>query len=228
MIMAYRRRTAPMSRDRLWFTPWFRNEGRKHWPIYQPRKRRFISQSAKVRYQDANAKYYVQAMEMFTKSGAIKGLEFLMPFLDRDLIQYLIQIPGEKTAPGGVHRGMLRAAMRGILPGEIATRRTKGSFTSIENQILRQQYGEISKFFASNDLLSREGYVDGEALKSTLADLPQAVPEYGCRLTWDLADLLAFDEWVRQFIRPEAKVATWDVTENYDRKTEAEVQGTEA
>jgi asparagine synthase (glutamine-hydrolysing) len=207
LIMAYRRRTAPMNRDRPWFTQWFRNEGRKHWPIYRPRKRRFISQSAKVRYQDANAKYYVQAMEIFTKSGARKGMEFLIPFLDRDLIQYLIQIPGEKTAPSGVHRGMLRLAMQGILPEEIASRRTKGSFTSIENQIVRQNYDEISKFFASNDLLSREGYVDGEVLKSTLADLPQAVPEYGCRLTWDLADLLAFNEWVRQFFRPEAKVA---------------------
>ncbi len=205
LIMAYRRRTAPLNRDRPWFTQSFRTEGRKHWPVYRPRKRRFVSQSAKVRYQDSNAKYYVQAMEIFTKSGARKGMEFLIPFLDRDLIQYLMQIPGEKTAPGGVHRGMLRMAMRGILPDEIATRRTKGSFTSIENQIVRQNYDEIFKFFASNDLLSKEGYVDGEALKSTLADLPQAVPEYGCRLTWDLADLLAFDEWMRQFIRSEAR-----------------------
>jgi hypothetical protein len=32
--------------------------------------------------------------------------------------------------------------------------------------------------------------------------LPKAVPEYGCRLTWDLSDLLALDEWMRQFIPP--------------------------
>jgi asparagine synthetase B (glutamine-hydrolysing) len=202
MIMAYRRRTTPMNRDRRWFTEWFRTEGRKQWPIYQPRKARFVSQSAKVRYQDCGAKYYVQAMEMYNKSGAIKGLEFLLPFLDRDLLQYLIQIPGEKIAPNGVHRGLLREAMRGILPDEIVTRRSKGSFTSIENQMLAQQYQEITNFFASNDLLMREGYVDGEALKSTLAELPKAVPEYGCRLTWDLSDLLALDEWMRQFIPP--------------------------
>lgn len=202
MIMALRRRTTPMNRDQRWFTEWFRGEGRKQWPIYQPRKARFVSQSAKVRYQDCGAKYYVQAMEMYNKSGAVKGLEFLLPFLDRDLLQYLIQIPGEQIAPNGVHRGLLREAMRGILPDEIVTRRSKGSFTSIENQMLAQQYQEITNFFASNDLLMREGYVDGEALKSTLAELPKAVPEYGCRLTWDLSDLLAFDEWLRQFIRP--------------------------
>ena len=210
MIMAYRRRKVTMSRDQRWYTESFRNEGRKHWPVYQPRKRRFISQSAKVRYQDCSAKYYVQAMEMYTKSGASQGMEFILPFLDRDLLQYLIQIPGEKIAPKGVHRGMLRAAMQGILPVEIASRRTKGSFTSIENETLSRQYEEISKFFASNDLLRKEGYVDGEALKSTLADLPRAVPEYGCRLTWDLSDLLAFDEWMRQFIRPEANAAKFE------------------
>jgi len=201
MVMAYRRKTAPMNRDQRWFTQAFRDEGRKRWPVYQPRKARFISQSAKVRYEDCAAKYYVQAMEMYNKSGASRGLEFLLPFLDRDLIQYLMQVPGEKIAPKGVHRGLLREAMRGILPEEIARRRSKGSFTSLENQMLAQQYGEITKFFACNDLLERHGYVNGEALKSTLADLPKAMPEYGCRLTWDLSDLLAFDEWLRQFIQ---------------------------
>lgn len=202
MIMAYRRRTAPINRDQRWFTEWFRNEGRKQWPIYRPRRARFVSHSAKARYEDCGAKYYLQAMEMYNKSGASKQLEFLLPFLDRDVLQFLIQIPGEQIALNGVHRGLLRVAMRGILPQEIATRRSKGNFTSIENQMLAQQYQEISNFFASNDLLTREGYVDGEALKSTLAELPKAVPEYGCRLTWDLSDLLAFAEWVRQFIPP--------------------------
>src|SRR5262249_28105632 len=121
---------------------------------------------------------------------------------DRDLLQYLIQIPGDQIAPNGVHRGLLRKAMRGILPEEIAHRRSKGNFTSIENEMVAQQYAEITNFFASNDLLIKEGYVDGEALKSTLAELPKAVPEYGCRLTWDLSDLLAFAEWLRQFIQP--------------------------
>jgi hypothetical protein len=92
--------------------------------------------------------------------------------------------------------------MQGILPEEIATRRSKGNFTSIETEMLARQYEEIANFFASNDLLMRDGFVDGEALKSTLAELPKAVPEYGCRLTWDLSDLLAFDEWLRQFIAP--------------------------
>jgi hypothetical protein len=96
----------------------------------------------------------------------------------------------------------MRAAMRGILPQEIAQRRSKGNFTSIQNHMMAQQYSEITNFFACNDLLVREGYVDGEALKSTLAELPKAVPEYGCRVTWDLSDLLAFAEWLRQFIQP--------------------------
>jgi len=216
MIMAYRRKTAPMNREQRWFTEWFRNEGRKQWQIYKPRKARFVSQSAKSRYEDCGAKYYLQAMEMYNKSGASKQLEFLLPFLDRDLLQYLIQIPGDQIAPHGVHRGLLRAAMQGILPEEIATRRSKGNFTSIENEMVAQQYAEISNFFACNDVLVREGYVDGEALKSTLAELPKAVPEYGCRLTWDLSDLLAFAEWLRQFIQPVNSQGATHLAQNGD------------
>jgi asparagine synthase (glutamine-hydrolysing) len=112
MIMAYRRKTAPMNREQRWFTEWFRNEGRKQWQIYKPRKARFVSQSAKSRYEDCGAKYYLQAMEMYNKSGASKQLEFLLPFLDRDLLQYLIQIPGDQIAPHGVHRGLYERRCR--------------------------------------------------------------------------------------------------------------------
>jgi asparagine synthase (glutamine-hydrolysing) len=204
MIIAYRRRTAPMHRDQPWFTPWFRDEARKKWPIYRPLPKRFVSQTAKLRYLEAHAKLYQQSMEIFSKIGTAAGVDYLFPFLDRDLLQFMMRIPGEKTAPGGVHRGLMREAMRGTLPEEIRTRRTKANVTFAARNVLQRQYTEIVDFFANNHTLAEQGYIDAQELQSTLAKIQKTMPQYGGNLIWDISDLLAFDEWLRQFILDQA------------------------
>ena len=57
------------------------------------------------------------------KLAASVGIEAVTPFLDRDLIAYLMAIPGEVQNRGGVPRALLREAMRGIVPDEILARR---------------------------------------------------------------------------------------------------------
>jgi asparagine synthase (glutamine-hydrolysing) len=57
------------------------------------------------------------------KLAAGHGLESVTPFLDRDVIAYLMSIPGEMVNHDGVPRALLRDAMRGIVP-DVVLRRT--------------------------------------------------------------------------------------------------------
>jgi hypothetical protein len=57
------------------------------------------------------------------KSVAGYALESVSPFLDRDVIAFLMSIPGDVQTRGGVPRALLRDAMRGIVPDAILRRR---------------------------------------------------------------------------------------------------------
>jgi asparagine synthase (glutamine-hydrolysing) len=209
LLMAYRKQTAPMFRDQAWYTRRFRDEARRSWPVYRPKKKKFVSRSANLRYIEARAQFYIQTMEFYDKQAASHGTEHLSPYLDRDVLQFLMQIPGEMIGVDGVPRAIIRRAMEGILPVEIARRHTKGDFTSIQNEMVSRHYQEIVKWFSGKNLVVEEGFVSQEGLESTLAEIPKHMTEYeGCRMTWDLTDLMAFEEWMRQFIRPETRSAT--------------------
>ena len=54
------------------------------------------------------------------------GMEHVTPFLDRDVIAYLMSIPGEILNQGGVPRALLRQAMTGIVPSPILGRQMAG------------------------------------------------------------------------------------------------------
>ena len=67
-------------------------------------------------------------------SGASSvGLDDRASFLDRDLIAYVMSVPGEVMAHGGSVRGLHRDAMTGILPEMIRDRRDKGDATAFTN-----------------------------------------------------------------------------------------------
>jgi asparagine synthase (glutamine-hydrolysing) len=57
------------------------------------------------------------------KLAAGWGIESLTPFLDRDVVAFLMSIPGEIQNRDGVPRALLRDAMRGIVPDPILRRR---------------------------------------------------------------------------------------------------------
>jgi len=48
------------------------------------------------------------------------------PFLDRDLVEFIFSIPADQLLRPGQRRSLMRRSLAGILPPEIAQRRTKG------------------------------------------------------------------------------------------------------
>ena len=81
------------------------------------------SAHARAIHQTVRAKAHRLQFEADAKLAASCGVARTTPFLDRDLIAYLMAVPGEIQNRGGVPRALLRDAMRGIVPDVILARR---------------------------------------------------------------------------------------------------------
>ncbi len=199
LIAMVRAKTQKISKDELWFTEQFRKLAAESLARYYPPKAKFASMHARGMYEDVRAKYYVQAMELHNKAGAAASVDMTLPVLDRDLLLFLMSIPGEVVTEHGVHRGLLRKAMHGILPAEIIERRTKANYTHLENQMMQRQYDDVCGFFSDDSEVHARGYVDAKSLRSELLLLSGKIEGRGCRAAWSLGDLMGLEIWLQEF-----------------------------
>jgi len=84
---------------------------------------RYASAHARNLYQLVHRSSHRLQIEADEKVAARFGVERTLPFLDRDVVSYLMSIPGEIQTRNGVPRALLRDAMRGIVPDPILERR---------------------------------------------------------------------------------------------------------
>ncbi|MEM7004598.1 MAG: asparagine synthase-related protein [Pseudomonadota bacterium] len=69
-----------------------------------------------------------QTLEVLSWAGRQEGVELRCPFYDKRLIEFCVSLPGsEKIAPDAT-RALLRRALHGILPNEVALRRDKKDY----------------------------------------------------------------------------------------------------
>jgi asparagine synthase (glutamine-hydrolysing) len=84
---------------------------------------RYSTAHARNLYQAARAKPYRVRIEADEKMAARYQIERPTPFLDRDVIAFLMGIPGDIQTRHGVPRALLRDAMHGTVPEAILARR---------------------------------------------------------------------------------------------------------
>jgi len=187
-------------RPKSWFAPSFLQTALKHRYRLATLDGPFHSAHAHAVYIEARSKYQVQCMEWNSKVGARYGLEAAFPFLDRDLIAFLMAIPGEMHAPDGVPRALLRQAMRGILPDSIRARTWKSDFSSFVSQGLSDDADEILRTMTSDCLGVRFGFLDGDKLAPELTRLAESLNGADCTDSWDLADTYGLEVWLQVFL----------------------------
>lgn len=159
----------------------------------------FHSAHAQSIYLEARSKYHVQCLEWNNKVGALHGLDVSFPFLDRDLLGFLIAAPGEWQNRDGVPRALLREAMRGILPDAVRARKWKADFSGVVNRGVAADADRIADRLSNDSLAARLGYVDAARLRPRLAELRS--PNDGtCVVTWDIADLYGLELWLQRFV----------------------------
>jgi asparagine synthase (glutamine-hydrolysing) len=160
----------------------------------------FHSAQARCIYLEARSKYHVQCMEWNNKVGAMHGLDMAFPFLDRDLLAFMMATPGEIQNQDGVPRALLRAAMRGILPDRVRLRQSKAEFTAVINGGVARDADAISKALSPDSLSVRLGYLDHARLERELARLSARLAGPHCVRAWDLANLVGLETWLQLFV----------------------------
>ena len=98
-------------------------------------------------------------------------LEIGYPFLDRDLVAFLMAIPGEVLTRNGVPKALLREAMGGVLPEAIVHRRWKADFSHLVNETVERDFYRLLQCLDREGLAVKRGYITGEVLKKNLENL---------------------------------------------------------
>jgi len=195
--------------NEAWRSPWFTNRFRRLL------RERFEderppaadgSSHARAIYQQSRRGYHVQCMEWNARLGAMHGIEMAFPYLDCDLLQFLMAIPGDVQSHDGVPRGLMREAMRGIVPDAIVDRRSKGEFTQLANQSIDDDFSLISEILGPTAMSVRLGYVDGPVLWNLLDQWRTSIRvARDARLTNRVIDLCGIELLLRRFAGQEER-----------------------
>jgi asparagine synthase (glutamine-hydrolysing) len=121
-------------------------------------------------YQFVAAAFCLNVVEEQNKLSAAQGLGKAYPFMDRDLIQFMMTIPGEFVNWQGASKGLFREAMRGILPEAIRRRDWKADFTLLVSNATAGDYERFQQYLQPDCLAVKSGYLDPIGL---LRDFPK-------------------------------------------------------
>jgi asparagine synthase (glutamine-hydrolysing) len=86
----------------------------------------FRSDETALLDDDVRTKLTYQTCDWFPE----RDLALARPFMDRDLIEFCVQLPWDRKVSGGTYKLMLRRAMSGRLPEDLLARRTKANLSS--------------------------------------------------------------------------------------------------
>ncbi|MBI4500158.1 MAG: hypothetical protein HY700_03255 [Gemmatimonadetes bacterium] len=200
-----RSRLARPVRARSWFSDRFLKQSLRF--AHQPASfgRWFHSAQAQAIYLEARSKYHVHCMEWENKAAALFGQDAAFPFLDRDLISFLMAVPGDIQNRHGVPRAMLRAAMQHILPPSVAQRNWKADFTQLVNAGLERDYAHIAGTLTERSLAVGLGYLDRDRLRGELNEVMNQLRGPECVAGWELADLFALELWLQLFLSDDVR-----------------------
>jgi asparagine synthase (glutamine-hydrolysing) len=189
-----------------WYTERFRKLLRDRFEADRLPRPRGTSHAWAI-YQQARRAYHVQCLEWNCRIAAMNGLDVAFPYLDCDLVHFLMTIPGDIQSHDGVPRGLMRAAMRGVVPDSIIDRRSKGEFTQLANESIELDFGQISELLGSSSRAVEYGYVDGPVLSRLLSEWRHSIrSSHNAIAANRVLQLCGMELWLRQFAAPAAHV----------------------
>ncbi len=187
-----------------WYTGWLR---RRLGGAGLPRNGFSSTAHARALRQIVSGNGVGYSMEVADKRAAVHGVETAYPFLDRDLVCFLMAAPGEVVTAGGVFKAILREGLRGILPCTIAARRWKADFTGDLYSKLAREYAEVEALLCKEPLCVSMGYVDGGALEEELSRCRSRLSGNSAVLGWRLLELLGLELWLQAFFGERVRAA---------------------
>lgn len=182
-----------------WYTNTIRQLARRHVPRQPILGTHLPTAHARSLYEEVCSSYQVRCMEWNNKIAAMHGLEMTFPFLDHDLLSFLMSIPGDIQTRNGVPKGLLREAMRGILPDPILNRTWKADFTQVVNEGMLLDYPQLIGCLESESAAVKWGYLDDAVMNSLLPTFRSQLHSRTAEAAWTLSDLLGLELWLQVF-----------------------------
>ncbi|MBK9294683.1 MAG: asparagine synthetase B [Oligoflexia bacterium] len=184
-------------RDFLIFTKNFR-----HWqhPILYPwEKMSFASEHARETYSEIRKKHTLMSLDWNNKISTYFQIDQSFPMLDRDILDFIMAIPGEMINWGGVPRALLRNAMKNILPSGITNRKWKGDMTYPASEGLDKDMPLIINQLSHNTEIARQGFVNAQRLTKLMKQVKVLSRTPGYTPPWGVTELYALELWLRQY-----------------------------
>ena len=151
-------------------------------------------------YGHATAGHYLSQVQRQIGAGLMYGIDVCYPFRDRDLVAFLMAIPGEIVNWNGIPKGLMREALKGVLPERIRARRWKADLTEVGNQAAVRELDAIARLLTRDCLSARAGFVDGNALEQSIAGVTKRIAEDETAVArWQLAAVAGLEVWLRRF-----------------------------
>lgn len=169
--------------------------------------KRFSSRVCRSFYGSLHSGWMVHALEMEERSASLHGLELRSPFHDRRLVEFAFSLPDEQRWRGGLHRLVVRNALKDTLPESVRLRGGKVQFTHVFLDALNRAFEDN---FAERMEIVKRGWIDPSGVKAAVKQM-QAVScgnsSKGTRLAWSLWMVFAVEWWYKHSIVKERNLA---------------------
>ena len=203
-------RNIRVARHRPWYSSSFLSRAHQQNSNGSTRHRSFGSAHIQNLYEEARSGYYVHSLEWNNKVAAREEMEVAYPFLDRDLIAFLMTIPGDLQTHQGIPKTILREAMHEVLPELIKRRTWKANFTHLVNEGIQKDLPRLLQYLELNPMAIKRGYLKENFVQTWFPRLQNQMCSSSCEAAWRFSDVLGLELWLRAFFRdsPEYKVAS--------------------
>jgi asparagine synthase (glutamine-hydrolysing) len=129
------------------------------------------------------------------KSPAYALEEVRYPYLDWDLIAFVLSIPADQLLRPGERRSLMRRSLVGIVPLEILSRRTKQFGVRTHVLALEKRMDELLMAFESS-LASQVGYLNQDCFLHVIS----AARNGKIALTPSVLQCISFEFWLRSLV----------------------------
>ncbi len=114
------------------------------------------------------------------------------PYLDQNLIEFILSIPASQLLRPGERRSLMRRSLAGIVPEEILSRRTKQVGARTPVVVLEKHWNELQSIYQT-PLSSSLGYLDEAHLLKTICDARAGKIVSMPRVLWTIS----LEYWLR-------------------------------
>jgi asparagine synthase (glutamine-hydrolysing) len=130
---------------------------------------------------------YDQVVSVFAEAGVVLD----MPYLDDRVLEAALRVRLHERSDPWQYKPLLAAAMRGIVPGAVLGRSTKGDFSGDVRIGLRRNLNAVLDLFTDSALVTR-GMIDPDLLRGQLLS-----PHADNFTVIALENLLGCETWLR-------------------------------